>query len=133
METTTTSRFADMLAALGSEQRLEIIRLLIPAGEGGMTVGDIQTKLSIPNSTLSHHLEKLRLEGLVDVRRDRQWIWHSVNLEIMGQLISFLCARCYQPDLVKPLWTRIRSECSSSDKKGKSHEQGKHAEKANKE
>ena len=50
---------------------LRIMRLLLSAHPEGMIVGDIQTELGIPNSTLSHHLEKLRTEGLVKVRRTR--------------------------------------------------------------
>jgi ArsR family transcriptional regulator, arsenate/arsenite/antimonite-responsive transcriptional repressor / arsenate reductase (thioredoxin) len=60
-----TTRYADIFAALGSEHRLEIMRLLFAAHPGALTVGDLQTHVNIPNSTLSHHLEKLRVEGLV--------------------------------------------------------------------
>jgi len=112
METDASSHFADMFAALGSEQRLEIVRLLIRSGPEGLPVGEIQSTLKIPNSTLSHHLEKLRLEGLVDSRKDRQWIWHTVNLETIGKLISFLCARCYRPDRLEPMFSRLQDECN---------------------
>jgi ATP-dependent Clp protease ATP-binding subunit ClpC len=88
------ARYADMFAALGSEPRLEIVRLLLSAHPGGMTVGDIQARLSIPNSTLSHHLEKLRMEGLIDSRKDKQWIWYSANSETLQDLLSFLYAEC---------------------------------------
>ena len=57
-----TARFADMLAAIGTEPRLRIMRLLLSAHPGGLVVGDIQTELGIPPSTLSHHLEKLKNE-----------------------------------------------------------------------
>lgn len=89
-----TARYADIFAALGSEPRLEIMRLLFAAYPNGLTVGEIQTQLKIPNSTLSHHLEKLRVEGLVNSRRDKQYLWYSVNAETMEDLLSFLYNGC---------------------------------------
>lgn len=85
-----TTRYADMFAALGSEPRLEIMRLLFATYPEGMSVGEIQEKLKIPNSTLSHHLEKLRNEGLVNYRKDKQFLWYSANAETMEDLLAFL-------------------------------------------
>jgi ArsR family transcriptional regulator, arsenate/arsenite/antimonite-responsive transcriptional repressor / arsenate reductase (thioredoxin) len=85
-----TARYADIFAALGSEARLEIMRLLFAAYPQGMTVGEIQDKLKIPNSTLSHHLEKLRNEGLVNSRKDKQFLWYSANAETMEDVLAFL-------------------------------------------
>ena len=59
------ARYADRFAALGTEPRLRIVRLLLSAHPEGMVVGDIQSELEIPNSTLSHHLDKLKNEDLV--------------------------------------------------------------------
>ncbi|MGE5444075.1 MAG: ArsR/SmtB family transcription factor [Ignavibacteriales bacterium] len=67
-------RYANMLSAMGTEPRLRIMRLLLSAYPGGMVVGDVQAELRIANSTLSHHLEKLKNVGLVTVRRDRQFL-----------------------------------------------------------
>jgi ArsR family transcriptional regulator, arsenate/arsenite/antimonite-responsive transcriptional repressor / arsenate reductase (thioredoxin) len=89
-----TAQFADIFAALGSEPRLEVIRLLLAAYPNGLTVGDIQVSLKIPNSTLSHHLEKLRVERLVEARRDRQFLWYSANVETVKDLLSFLYNGC---------------------------------------
>jgi DNA-binding transcriptional ArsR family regulator len=88
------ARYADILAALGSEPRLEIMRLLFAAHPGGLTVGDLQTQLQIPNSTLSHHLEKLRVEGLVSSQRDRQFLWYSANPVTLEEVLSFLYHGC---------------------------------------
>ena len=52
------TRFADMFSAMGTEPRLRIIRLLLSAHPEGMVVGDIAGELDIPNSTLSHHLDR---------------------------------------------------------------------------
>lgn len=117
MEKKNTARFADMLAALGSEQRLEIVRLLLRAGEAGLTVGQVQEKVQIPNSTLNHHLDKLRQEGLVGVQREAQFLRHTVNLETLGRLIAFLCARCYQPEQLGGLFQNIRQECGGGKKR----------------
>jgi DNA-binding transcriptional ArsR family regulator len=88
------ARYADIFAALGSEPRLEIMRLLFAAHPSGLTVGELQSQLKIPNSTLSHHLEKLRIEGLVSSRRDRQFLWYSASTETMEELLSFLYSGC---------------------------------------
>lgn len=89
-----TARYADMFAALGAEPRLQIVRLLLSAHPNGMIVGDLQAELQIPNSTLSHHLEKLRMEGLVTVKKDKQWLWYSANSEALQDLLGFLYAEC---------------------------------------
>lgn len=94
MSTDDTVKYADMFAALGSEPRLRIMRLLLAAHPNGMVVGDLQSELGIPNSTLSHHLEKLRVEGLVNCRKEKQWLWYSANSEELTNLLSFLYAEC---------------------------------------
>ncbi len=93
-ETAQIERFADMLAALGNEPRLRIVRLLLTAHPGGMVVGDIQAELGIPPSTLSHHLEKLKSEDLVKVRRESTHLWYSANAEALRELLTFLYAEC---------------------------------------
>ena len=104
MKTQNVTRYADMFAALGSEQRLQIVRLLLAAHPEGLIVGDIQTELGIPNSTLSHHLEKLRIEGLVSSRKDKQWLWYSVNAEALQELLAFLYAECCtRSQVVEPI------------------------------
>jgi ArsR family transcriptional regulator, arsenate/arsenite/antimonite-responsive transcriptional repressor / arsenate reductase (thioredoxin) len=89
-----TAHYADVFAALGSEPRLDIMRLLFAAYPAGMNVGDLQAEVKIPNSTLSHHLEKLRVEGLVTVQRDRQFLWYSANVEAIEALLTFLYNGC---------------------------------------
>jgi DNA-binding transcriptional ArsR family regulator len=89
-----TARFADMLAAIGTEPRLRIIRLLLSAHPEGLVVGDIQSELGIPPSTLSHHLEKLKNEGLVNVRRESTYLWCSANTGALRELLTFLYAEC---------------------------------------
>ncbi len=88
------TRYADMFAAMGNDARLRIMRLLLSAHPRGMVVGDIQSELGIPNSTLSHHLEKLRSEGLVRVRRDGTFLWYSASTDALREVLTFLYSEC---------------------------------------
>lgn len=88
------ARFADMLAALGTEPRLRIVRLLLKAHPEGLVVGEIGSELGIPASTLSHHLEKLKNEGLVAVRRESTFLRYSARTEALQEILSFLFAEC---------------------------------------
>ena len=88
------SRYADMFAAMGAEPRLRIMQLLLTAHPQGLIVSDIQNELGIPASTLSHHLDKLRNEELVRVRREGSFLWYSANTESLQELINFLYAEC---------------------------------------
>jgi ArsR family transcriptional regulator len=87
-------RYADMFAAMGAEPRLRILRLLLAAHPQGLVVGDIGAELDIPNSTLSHHLDKLRNEDLVQVRREGTFLWYSANTQALQELLGFLYAEC---------------------------------------
>jgi len=89
-----TARYADMLSAMGTEPRLRIVRLLLSAHPDGMVVGEIGSELDIPSSTLSHHLEKLKNEDLVRVRREGTYLWYSANTEVLQELLGFLYAEC---------------------------------------
>jgi ArsR family transcriptional regulator, arsenate/arsenite/antimonite-responsive transcriptional repressor len=88
------TRFADMLSAMGTEPRLRIIRLLLSAHPEGMVVGEIGEELEIPNSTLSHHLEKLKNEDLVSVQREGTFLRYRANTEGLQELLGFLYAEC---------------------------------------
>lgn len=83
-----------MLGAMGTEPRLRIMQLLLTAYPEGLVVGDIGTELNIPSSTLSHHLEKLKNEDLVRVRREGTFLWYSANAEALEDLLGFLYAEC---------------------------------------
>ena len=88
------ARLADMLAAMGTEPRLRIMRLLLSAHPDGLVVSDIQQDLGIPGPTLSHHLEKLRTNDLVLSRREGTYVRYSVNTESLRALLGFLYAEC---------------------------------------
>src|SRR3984957_17967685 len=88
------AKYADMFTAMGTEPRLRIMQLLLSAHPEGMIVGDIQNELGIPNSTLSHHLEKLKNEELVNVRRESTFLRYTANTAALQELLSFLYAEC---------------------------------------
>lgn len=88
------ARLADQFAALGNEARLRIVRLLLAAHPDGMTVGEIQVELGIPNSTLSHHLDKLRNEELVAVEREGTFLRYTARTDTLQGLLGFLYAEC---------------------------------------
>lgn len=83
-----------MFAAIGAEPRLRILRLLLSAHPGGMVVGEIAGELDIPSSTLSHHLDKLKNEKLVGVRREGTFLWYTANTHALEELLGFLYAEC---------------------------------------
>jgi DNA-binding transcriptional ArsR family regulator len=87
-------RYADMFAAMGAEPRLRIVQLLLTAHPQGLVVGDIQDELGVPASTLSHHLDKLKNEELVNVRREGTFLWYTANTEALQELLNFLYAEC---------------------------------------
>ncbi|HEY1884572.1 MAG TPA: metalloregulator ArsR/SmtB family transcription factor [Roseiarcus sp.] len=89
-----TARYADMLAALGSEARLRIVRLLLTAHPEGLVVGEIGSELGIPPSTLSHHLDKLKNEGLVAVRRESTFLRYTADTGTLQEIVGFLFAEC---------------------------------------
>jgi len=90
----TVARFADMLAAMGTEPRLRIVRLLLAAHPAGLVAGEIGGELDMAGSTLSHHLDRLKREGVVNVRRDGTFLWYTANTGALEELLQFLYAEC---------------------------------------
>jgi ArsR family transcriptional regulator len=86
--------YADMFSAMGTEPRLRIMQLLLSAHPEGLVVSEIQEELEIPNSTLSHHLDKLRIEDLVEVKREGTFLRYTANTQSLEELLQFLYAEC---------------------------------------
>ncbi len=104
------TRFADMFAALGAEPRLRIVRLLLSAHPEGLVVGEIQAETGVSGSTLSHHLEKLKNDGLVSAEREKAFIRYRANTAALEELLGFLYAECCTRNkAVEP--TRIAAVC----------------------
>lgn len=88
------AKCADMFSAMGTEPRLRIMQLLLSAHPEGLVAGDIQQELDIPNSTLSHHLDKLKNENLVKVQRESTFLRYTANIEALQELLQFLYSEC---------------------------------------
>jgi DNA-binding transcriptional ArsR family regulator len=109
-DTDRTASYADMFAALGAEPRLRILQVLLAAHPDGMVVGEIQNELSIAASTLSHHLEKLKNEELITVRRESTFLRYTANTTVLEELLAFLYAECCTRNkAIKP--TKITQLC----------------------
>lgn len=87
-------KYADMFSAMGTEARLRIMQALLSAHPDGLVVSEIQQELEIPNSTLSHHLDKLKAEDLVRVRRESTFLRYTANTDALRELLQFLYAEC---------------------------------------
>jgi ArsR family transcriptional regulator len=88
------SRYANMFSAMGAGPRLRILRLLLAAHPEGMVVHEIGEELEIAGSTLSHHLDKLKVENLVEVRREGTFLRYLANTRALEELLGFLYAEC---------------------------------------
>ena len=85
---------ARMFGALGHENRVVIIRLLLAAHPDGLVVGELQDELGIPASTLSHHLDALRQEGLIQQEREGRFLRYRAGTDQLQVLLNFLYAEC---------------------------------------
>jgi ArsR family transcriptional regulator len=87
-------RHVDQFRALGQEDRLRIFRLLVRAGLQGKCVEDVKRALTMPGSTLSHHLDALTRSGLCTAQRSGRFIYYAVNWPEASRLIRFLTEDC---------------------------------------
>jgi DNA-binding transcriptional ArsR family regulator len=85
---------AARLEALGNPTRLKIYRMLVRAGDPGLSVGKLQSRLAIPGSTLSHHLKTLIIVGLVSQERQATTLICRASYPVMRGLVEFLVAEC---------------------------------------
>src|SRR5271169_5974908 len=84
------------LAALAQANRLDVFRLLVQAGPGGMAAGHVAEKLDLAPNTLTFHFDRLRDAGLVTVRRDGRSMIYAARFETMNGLLAFLTENCCQ-------------------------------------
>jgi DNA-binding transcriptional ArsR family regulator len=82
------------LAALAQENRLDVFRLLIEAGPEGLAAGDIAQKLGLAPNTLTFHFDRLRVAGLVSVRREGRSMIYAARFETMNALLGYLTDNC---------------------------------------
>lgn len=86
------------LAALAQETRLDIFRLLVQAGPGGLPAGQLGERLGLPSATLSFHLKELRHAGLVSFQRESRSLIYSAEFSSMNALLAYLTENCCQGD-----------------------------------
>jgi DNA-binding transcriptional ArsR family regulator len=86
------------LAALAQESRLDVFRLLVQAGAGGMPAGRIGERLGLPSATLSFHLNHLKQSGLVKCRRESRSLIYTAEYPAMNALLAYLTENCCQGD-----------------------------------
>src|ERR1700722_10214565 len=91
-----TSNAVTALAALAQDNRLDIFRLLVQAGPEGMAAGHVADKLGLAPNTLTFHFDRLRVAGLVTVRRDGRSMIYAARFETMNGLVAFLTEKCCQ-------------------------------------
>jgi len=87
-------RHAEQLGALGHPARLSILRYVVQGGADGTPAGEIQAKLEIPASTLSHHLDRLASSGLLRARREGTFIYYSADYTQLEALTDYLWEDC---------------------------------------
>ena len=92
------------LAALAQDNRLDVYRLLVQAGPDGMPAGGVATALKLAPNTLTFHFDRLRLAGLVTVRRDGRSMIYAARFETMNALLGYLTESCCKgaPDTCAP-------------------------------
>ena len=84
------------LAALAQDNRLDVYRLLVQSGPGGMPAGSVATVLKLAPNTLTFHFDRLREAGLVTVRRDGRSMIYAARFDTMNALLGYLTENCCQ-------------------------------------
>lgn len=87
-------RHAEQLSALGHPVRLAILRFVVQAGEGGAPAGDIQARVDLPASTLSHHLKRLTDASLLSARGEGTFHYYSADYPSLRALTDYLWEDC---------------------------------------
>jgi DNA-binding transcriptional ArsR family regulator len=82
------------LAALAQDNRLDVFRLLVQAGPEGLPAGQVAAKLGLPPNTLTFHFDRLRMAGLVTVRREGRSMIYAARFDTMNAVVAFLTENC---------------------------------------
>jgi len=92
------------LAALAQDNRLAVFRLLVAAGPEGMPAGEVAKRLGLPPNTLTFHFDRLRMAGLVSVRREGRSMIYAAQFDTMNRLLGYLTDQCCggQPEKCRP-------------------------------
>lgn len=87
-------RHAEQLQALGHAVRLSVVRILVQAGREGLSAGDIQSRVDVPSSTLSHHLSRLVTAGLITTRGEGTFHYYAPEINALRALTNYLWEDC---------------------------------------
>jgi ArsR family transcriptional regulator, arsenate/arsenite/antimonite-responsive transcriptional repressor len=82
------------LGALAQDNRLDVFRLLVQAGPEGMPAGAVADALGLAPNTLTFHFDRLRMAGLVSVRREGRSMIYAAQFDTMNALLGFLTENC---------------------------------------
>ena len=108
-----TNHALDAFAALGQSTRLEVFRLLIKAGDAGMTAGDISDTLEVRQNTMSANLSILARSGLVRNQRQGRSIRYFADMDGMRGLLGFLMEDCCggRPERCRQVIDELACDC----------------------
>ncbi|MGT2467169.1 ArsR/SmtB family transcription factor [Mesorhizobium atlanticum] len=101
------------LSALGCDTRLEVFRLLVKAGPGGLPAGEIGTRLGAVQNTMSAHLKVLDHAGLIRAERDGRMIRYVADMTGLRDLLAYLMEDCCNgaPELCQPVIQAVTCKC----------------------
>jgi len=71
----------EVFKALGDPTRLRIVQMLARNGE--TCVCKIVDELEMHQPVISHHMAKLKQAGLLNARKEGQWIHYSLKVEVL--------------------------------------------------
>ncbi|SRR5579875_499622 len=106
------------LGAIAHDHRLAVYRLLVRRGPAGLPAGEIASRLELPPSSLTFHLQQLLRAGLVTQRRLGRQLIYAADYAAMNGLVAYLtenccgaaaCAPACQPAAAKPARGQRRS------------------------
>lgn len=103
------------LAALAQDNRLDVFRLLVEAGPEGLPAGEIASALKLAPNNLTFHFDRLRMAGLVTVRRDGRSMIYAARFDTMNALLAYLTENCCQGRTDQ--WARTKRPPASARRK----------------
>ena len=82
------------LDALAHGHRVAVFRLLVQRGPAGLPAGEIASRLRVPPSSLTFHVQSLKRAGLVESRRAGRQVFYAARFDAMNALVGYLTEQC---------------------------------------